>query len=113
MRNVVGLPFGMMIAGASLAFGECWNDFRGSPSAFVTRSLSSGRLVQPGTYPQRPSSGSRAVSDSLNHLHYDSITHSSRVLAFLIGSVGVDRVLLGSDYPFDRAISIASRASRR
>src|SRR5262249_62243362 len=38
---------------------------------------------------------------SLARLHYDSIVHSPRALEFLIDSVGTDRVLLGSDYPFD------------
>jgi aminocarboxymuconate-semialdehyde decarboxylase len=32
---------------------------------------------------------------------YDTILHSKESLAFLVGSVGAKRVLLGSDYPYD------------
>jgi len=33
--------------------------------------------------------------------YYDTILHSAPVLEFMIGHVGADRVLLGSDYPYD------------
>jgi aminocarboxymuconate-semialdehyde decarboxylase len=38
---------------------------------------------------------------SLRRLYYDTILHARPALEFLIGSVGADHVLLGSDYPFD------------
>ena len=38
---------------------------------------------------------------SLARLHFDSIVHSARALEFLVDQVGPERVLLGSDYPFD------------
>ena len=38
---------------------------------------------------------------SLARLHYDTILHSTKALKFLVGSVGADHVMLGSDYPFD------------
>jgi aminocarboxymuconate-semialdehyde decarboxylase len=34
---------------------------------------------------------------------FDSVTHDPRLLRVLVDTVGVDRVLLGSDYPFDMA----------
>jgi aminocarboxymuconate-semialdehyde decarboxylase len=34
-------------------------------------------------------------------LHFDTITHSSMALEYLITNFGADRVLLGSDYPYD------------
>ena len=34
-------------------------------------------------------------------LYYDTVLHSPEAIRFLIDTVGVDRVLLGSDYPFD------------
>jgi aminocarboxymuconate-semialdehyde decarboxylase len=40
-------------------------------------------------------------SEYLKSFHYDHITHSSRGLRFLIDLVGADRVMIGSDYPFD------------
>jgi aminocarboxymuconate-semialdehyde decarboxylase len=33
--------------------------------------------------------------------YYDTILHSAPVLEFMIGHVGADRVMLGSDYPYD------------
>jgi aminocarboxymuconate-semialdehyde decarboxylase len=40
-------------------------------------------------------------TESLNRFYFDTITHSADALEFLVGSAGADRVLLGSDYPFD------------
>ena len=40
-------------------------------------------------------------TDSLGRFYFDTIVHSKEVLEFLVGSAGADRVLLGSDYPFD------------
>ena len=49
---------------------------------------------------RRRSSRSRRPS-SLDRFYFDTITHSADALNFLVGSAGSDRVLLGSDYPFD------------
>ena len=38
---------------------------------------------------------------SISRLYYDTILHSKSALEFLISTAGPDRVLLGSDYPFD------------
>ncbi|AZG46225.1 amidohydrolase family protein [Gordonia insulae] len=40
-------------------------------------------------------------SHYLRKLWFDSLTHDARQLRALIETVGVDRVVLGSDYPFD------------
>ena len=40
-------------------------------------------------------------TDSIARFYFDTIVHSKDVLEFLVGSAGVERVLLGSDYPFD------------
>lgn len=39
--------------------------------------------------------------ESLKRFYFDSLTHDKEVLINLIDFVGPDRVLLGSDYPFD------------
>jgi aminocarboxymuconate-semialdehyde decarboxylase len=41
------------------------------------------------------------VEASLRRLHYDTITHDPGLLRALVGFAGADRVLLGSDHPFD------------
>ncbi len=40
-------------------------------------------------------------SSYLKRMWFDSLVHSPAVLRALIGAVGADRVLLGSDFPFD------------
>ena len=40
----------------------------------------------------------------LNKFYYDCLTHSEPALRMLIDSVGIDRVLFGTDWPFDMAI---------
>ncbi|MGI5379174.1 amidohydrolase family protein [Streptomyces sp. CA-251387] len=44
---------------------------------------------------------SREPSSYLRRLYFDSLVHDPLVLRALIGTVGPDRVLLGSDFPFD------------
>jgi aminocarboxymuconate-semialdehyde decarboxylase len=40
-------------------------------------------------------------TESLDRFYFDTIVHSKEVLEFLVGNAGAERVLLGSDYPFD------------
>ncbi|MFF7980631.1 amidohydrolase family protein [Streptomyces sp. NPDC007901] len=40
-------------------------------------------------------------SSYLKRLYFDSLVHDPQVLRALIGAAGADRVLLGSDFPFD------------
>ena len=42
----------------------------------------------------------RPPSTYLNRMYYDTVTNSEPVLRFLIDTVGIDRVVLGSDWPF-------------
>lgn len=51
----------------------------------------------------RPESGGcrHRPSSYLGRFHYDTLTHASGPLAFLIGLVGADHVVYGTDFPFD------------
>ncbi len=40
----------------------------------------------------------------LKRFYYDCLTHSEAALRFLIDTVGVERVVLGTDWPYDMAI---------
>ena len=42
----------------------------------------------------------RPPSTYLSRMYYDTVTNSEAVLRFLIDTVGIDRVVLGSDWPF-------------
>jgi aminocarboxymuconate-semialdehyde decarboxylase len=46
---------------------------------------------------------SQPPSAYLGRFYYDCLTHSEAALRFLIDTVGVDRVLFGTDWPFDMA----------
>lgn len=106
MRNFVGLPFETTMAGASLVFGGVLERY---PNMTVCLCHAGGFVpYQSGRFEHawnvRPEARQRlkgSAADSLRRLYFDTITHSPRVLKFLIESVGADRVLLGSDYPFD------------
>jgi aminocarboxymuconate-semialdehyde decarboxylase len=43
----------------------------------------------------------RPPSEYIKLLYFDTITHWEPALEFLINTVGADRVVVGSDYPFD------------
>jgi aminocarboxymuconate-semialdehyde decarboxylase len=52
------------------------------------------------------------VDVSLRRFLYDTVTHDAETLRELIAYVGVGRVLLGSDYPFDMGIDRPADAVR-
>ena len=41
-------------------------------------------------------------SSYLRRFSYDTVSHSGPVLDFLIQNIGIDRLVLGSDYCFDK-----------
>ena len=51
-----------------------------------------------------PSATPEQAADAvIRRFLFDTVTHDARLLADLVAYVGADRVLLGSDYPFDMA----------
>ena len=48
--------------------------------------------------------GAGIPSAYLNKVYYDCLTHSEAVLRYMIDSAGIDRIFLGSDYPYDMGI---------
>ncbi len=47
----------------------------------------------------------QAPSSYLRRIWFDSLVHTPEALRALVSTVGADRVLLGSDYPFDMGVS--------
>jgi aminocarboxymuconate-semialdehyde decarboxylase len=39
--------------------------------------------------------------DSFARMMFDTITHDDAALDYLVGKVGADRIVFGTDYPFD------------
>jgi len=106
MRNFVGLPFETTIAGAALVFGGVVERFPNITfclchgGGFVP--YQAGRFIHAWEVRQEAKARLKnSPEESLRRLHYDTIVHAPVALKFLIDSVGPERVLLGSDYPFD------------
>jgi aminocarboxymuconate-semialdehyde decarboxylase len=106
MRNFVGLPFETTMAGATLVFGgviERYPDINFClchGGGFLP--YQAGRVLRAFKVRGEPKARlCGSPQDSLARLHYDTIVHSQRALEFLLATVGSERVLMGSDYPFD------------
>jgi aminocarboxymuconate-semialdehyde decarboxylase len=64
-----------------------------------------GRLRHSHTFqPEARSRLAESPLDSIRRFHLDTVTHDSTLLRAAIEFVGANRVLLGSDYPFDMGL---------
>ena len=106
LRNFIGNPLDTTIAAASLLFAGVFERY---PNIKVYLSHGGGFLPYQqhrfihGWGEREESKKNLKVSPkaSLDRILYDTILHGRKPLEFLIGLVGAERVLLGSDYPFD------------
>lgn len=106
LRNMVGLTLETTIAGACLVFGGVLERY---PRLKICLAHGGGYVpYQAGRFQHGWEVREEAKvrlhnppSESLGRLYYDTILHSKPALEFLISTAGHDRVLLGSDYPFD------------
>lgn len=105
-ENLIGNPFETALAGAHLIFGGVLERHPGLKvclahgGGFLPYQL--GRLTH--GYRARDECRERlteGVEASFGRLHFDTILHHALNLQHLVTLVGADRVLLGSDYPFD------------
>ncbi|MBI4084221.1 MAG: amidohydrolase [Candidatus Lambdaproteobacteria bacterium] len=106
LGNLLGNPFDTTVAAANLVFGGVLDRF---PRLEIVLPHAGGALpylwgrLQRGQH-VRPEARDKArlpVREYLRRFHYDTITHAPDVLRYLVGLVGADRVMLGSDYCFD------------
>jgi aminocarboxymuconate-semialdehyde decarboxylase len=106
--NLVGNPFETTIAAAHLVMG---GTMERHPGLRVLLAHAGGAIV---ALRGRLRHGHCAVAaagralqtgpdELIGRFYFDSITHDPALLATLIEAVGAERVLLGSDYPFDMA----------
>nr|WP_089163276.1 amidohydrolase family protein [Caballeronia sordidicola] len=105
LSNLLGNPFDTAIAGSHLILGGVLDrhpqlditlPHAGGALPILMGRIDAGWAVRPETrrLAQKPSS-------YLRRFHYDTVSHSGPVLDFLIQNVGIDRLVLGSDYCFD------------
>ena len=104
--NTVGNPVETAIAGATLVLGGV---LERHPGLVVVLAHGGGALpalvgrLEHGHQAVAAARGSltEPVRASLGRLHVDSVAHDSRLLRRLVEDFGAERVLLGSDRPFD------------
>ncbi|MBI2756776.1 MAG: amidohydrolase [Chloroflexi bacterium] len=104
--NLIGNPLDTSIAAASLVFGGV---LERHPRLTVCLAHGGGFVpYQRGRWEhgwrvraEPRQSLRRDPAASLNRFLYDTILHSPAALEYLVQTAGADRVLLGSDYPFD------------
>jgi aminocarboxymuconate-semialdehyde decarboxylase len=105
LGNFLGNPYESGIAAASLMFGGVLDAFPKlnviMPHAAGTFPWLIGRMDHGTTVRAECKHMTKPPSSYLRRFHYDTITHSNKILLDLISLVGVDRVVLGSDCPAD------------
>jgi aminocarboxymuconate-semialdehyde decarboxylase len=106
LTNLVGNPLETTIAAASLIFGGVIERHPGirfclsHGGGFVP--FQAGRFRHGWRVRKEPKARLKGdPAESLDRLFYDSITHAPGALRFLLAEVGPERILFGSDYPFD------------
>jgi aminocarboxymuconate-semialdehyde decarboxylase len=124
-NNLVGNPTEDALAAGSLIFGGVLKEFprlkvyiaHGGGSCPLLRGRwDHGWTVRPEARLQIQ----RPPSEYFSLLMFDSLTHSGPALSFLVETVGPERVMLGTDYPYDmrdadpvRSIAALPRLSDR
>jgi aminocarboxymuconate-semialdehyde decarboxylase len=104
--NSVGNPLETTITAAHLAVTGVLERFPGLKILLAhgggALAALRGRLRRAyAVRPEARSSARAAPEESLRRFWFDSLTHDSGTLADLVAWAGADRVLLGSDRPFD------------
>jgi len=105
ISNSIGVPVEDALLVATLIFGGIFDAcpalkvciaHGGGPACFGMGRMDRGWQVRSEArlHIQKP------PSTYQRHLYYDCVTNSEAALRFLIDQVGVDRVVLGSDWPF-------------
>lgn len=106
LNNFVGNPLDTTIAAACLVFGGVLERF---PGLKIVLSHGGGFTPYQAArwvhgWAERAEAKVRLEGDpspSIDRLLFDTILHGPHQLQFLVDWAGADRVMLGSDYPFD------------
>jgi aminocarboxymuconate-semialdehyde decarboxylase len=105
LRNFLGNPYDTGVAASSLMFGGVMDTFPKLevvlPHAGGTYPALIGRMDHGTTVRAETKHMTRAPSQYLRRFHYDTISHHVPLMMYLVGLVGADRVVLGSDHPAD------------
>ena len=109
LRNLIGNPLDTTIGAACLYFGGVLDRHPkltfvlahgGGFTPYQAARWEHGWRVRPEPHKNIPNEPKNIAGRFL----YDTILHSDKTLEMMIGLVGADHVLLGSDYPYDMAM---------
>lgn len=105
LNNFIGNVTDTAVAAASIIFGGVFQEFprlkiylaHGGGSCPYIR----GRWDHGWKAHETGSKITKPPSEYMRLFYFDALTHSPQTLQFLVESFGHDKVMLGSDYPFD------------
>jgi aminocarboxymuconate-semialdehyde decarboxylase len=104
-HNAIGYPFETAVAAAHLIFDGVLDTFPRLefclPHAGGALPALIGRLDHACTVRAECKGLSQAPREYLRRFYYDTITHSEALMRYVVELVGVDRIVLGSDYCFN------------
>jgi aminocarboxymuconate-semialdehyde decarboxylase len=109
LQNLIGNPLDTTIAAACLYFGGVLDRHPklkfmlahgGGFTPYQAARWQHGWRVRP----EPKKNIAKQPTDIAKRFYYDTILHSDKTLEAMIGLVGADNVLLGSDYPYDMAM---------
>ena len=106
LNNLIGNPLDTTIGAACLYFGGVLDRY---PKLTVVLAHGGGFTPYQAARwehgwhvrPEPKKNIAKQPVDIAKRFYYDTILHSAPVLEFMIEHVGADRVVLGSDYPYD------------
>ena len=105
LSNLIGNPTDTAVAVASLLFGGVLDALPGLKLVCAhgggSTPMLCGRWDHGARVRPELAHMTRLPSDVLRQLHFDSLTHSEPALELLVRTAGADRVVLGSDFPYD------------
>jgi aminocarboxymuconate-semialdehyde decarboxylase len=106
LNNLIGNPLDTTIAAAQMIFKGLFDRF---PDLKIVLSHAGGMVPWnidrwDRGYKVRPECAEfikKSPGEYLKSFYYDTITHGPETLRFLISRVGIDRVVMATDYPYD------------
>jgi len=117
LNNLVFFPVDTTIAAAKLIFSGVLSEFPGLKiclphgGGFLPYQI--GRFDHGfDVHPACHGAIDLAPSAHLRNFYYDTITHDDAALRYLIDRVGADRVLYGTDYPFEMTDDVGTERFR-
>ena len=108
LKNLLGNPYDTGVAAASLVFGGVMDQFpnlvvhlphAGGTFPWLIGRMDRGTRVRPELKHMK-----KLPSEYLRRFRYDTIGHNDTINRHLVGMVGADRVMIGSDYCFDMGL---------